>query len=46
MLSLHQEMKLSKYQYVFLSKRQTLENLAIALTDLSLSPAAFSNGEI
>ena len=38
--------KLSKHQYVFQQKRQTLENLAIALTDLTLSVAAFSNGEI
>ncbi|MEH1910722.1 MAG: hypothetical protein V7K95_24195 [Nostoc sp.] len=39
-------MKLSKHQYVFQQKPQTLENLAIDPTNLSLSAAAFSNGEI
>ncbi|MEH2292196.1 hypothetical protein [Nostoc sp.] len=37
---------MSKHEYVLQQKRQTLENLAIAPTDLSLSTAAFSNGEI
>ncbi|MEH2059040.1 MAG: hypothetical protein V7K97_23370 [Nostoc sp.] len=37
---------MSKYQYVFQQKRQTLENLATDPTNLSLSAAAFSNGEI
>ncbi|MHC5725783.1 MAG: hypothetical protein ACYTXY_16935, partial [Nostoc sp.] len=37
---------MSKHQHVFQQKRQTLENLAIEPTNLSLSAAPFSNGEI
>ncbi|MEH2311601.1 MAG: hypothetical protein V7K35_09405 [Nostoc sp.] len=37
---------MSKHQYVSQQKRQTLENLAFDPTNLILSAAAFSNGEI